>query len=182
MRRIIADFYFTVLMPLSLVVIVSLWNPIRIYCSVLISLRRAEKMRLARITTEPDSEDTTLYLAKWKKDQLERKRQAEKLILSFSGALSVFIAFTFVNDRIKLYIAGWTWQALSYAIAFCFIFALGMAFHYAGKRKWLKFSLCVLALLLAAAGAEHIYNQSTNTWHMLCPDCSEDDPNPPAPY
>jgi hypothetical protein len=111
-------------------------------------------------------------------EEKSRKNLVKRMIrFSASGVLAL-LALVFVRDGIKLIVIQGVWHVLQIAA-----FAAGgvsaiISGHYARERRWKRFALAVLAILLAAAAFEHFLHQVINTGRITCPNCEdEDDPN-----
>lgn len=169
MRKIIIDFYLTVLLPLFGIGVVSLWNSIRLYRSANRFISRAPKY------LEEHPEQNTPQFAEERKDEENRKRLAKRLIQISAGGVLALLALVLVGDGIKLEVIGLIWFLLRLISFVSFLVSFGMSWHYARKRQWIPFTLTVLAILLAAASTEHFIHQTINTERINCPDCSDDE-------
>jgi hypothetical protein len=171
MRKVMIDFYLTVLVPLLAVTIVSLWNSIRFYLSAKHQLSSAEN----EIKTQIAKGEVQVETAEWRESQINRKDLAKQLMrISFAGAF-VLVGFPFLSDAIKLNVMTGAWLILSVIGFLSFLYASIMAWICAQKRQWLNFFLAVCALLITAASTEHFFHQQLNAKQIMCPHCDEND-------
>lgn len=170
MRKIVLDFDLTILAPLILASLVWLWKSVRTHYSSKADYRACTEL----LTLDLDTKEIEETLER------KRKRQDEiwksKDLIRFSAvALVVLCTALFMPDGWKAVAAYGLWYMLSVASVFAVIFAILAAWDYAMKPDYLKFLIWVLAILMAAASAEHFYHQKINARHVTCPECSGDD-------
>jgi ABC-type uncharacterized transport system permease subunit len=90
-------------------------------------------------------------------------------------AFAALCAAMLMPDTWKAVAGYLLWTALLFASFVSFIIAISMAWHYAKKSDRMRFGICLLVMLLAAASAEHFFHQRMNAQHINCPHCGDDD-------
>jgi hypothetical protein len=163
MHKIVIDFDFTILAPLLVFLLIALWNAIQAY-------RWPTDKLLDRRPPQEETQERT----DWEYERRKEKRNAKTLIVVWAIALSLLCPLWLLNDRWKLEIAFQVWQVLRFFSFFAFLFATLMAWHYARRQERLKLIACLLAMLLIAASAEHLFHQTSNTGRIVCPGCDDD--------
>lgn len=157
MRKIVFDFDLTVLWPLILLFLVGLGRSIRTYIS-------------SKADCKACAEVLGMSLGAQEREEiLERKRTSQQqnwvskdLIRASAIALGACSGAVFMPDNWKILAAYFSWYFLSFASAALFIFAIVLAWDYAKKSDVVKFLICILVMLIAAASAEHFYHQKIN--------------------
>ncbi len=81
-------------------------------------------------------------------------------------------------DGFKVFVAEGLWDILYIISAVSFVVSIPAAWHYAKESNWLKFGICLLVMLMAAASTEHFVHQKINAGNVNCPHCSDDDDRP----
>lgn len=174
MRNLVLDFNLTILLPLILVVLGVLWNLVRTY----LEARSTYKAALKRIERPFDTREEEDEFLDWGSKRCTEWRNAKKSLRFPLVVLIVLCVLLWMPDVFKLSIAEGLWYILWMASAVSFIICIPMAWNYAKESNWLKFWLCLLALLMLAASAEHFFHQKLNADHVICPHCSDDDDRP----
>lgn len=176
MRKLVADFDWTVLGPLILLALIVLSSSLRTYFSARAYCKSA-KRRLA----EPFSDDEDRKaLLEQRGIRQQEKWNSERPIRFSLGALVILCAAMLTVDSWKMVIAYPVWDLLSYISGVAFIVAAVAAWHYAKKPNLVnivKLGICFLVMLMAAASAEHFFHQKINARHITCPECRDDDDN-----
>lgn len=175
MRKIIIDFYCTVLLPLSLLASAGFVASVRKFWMAERAILRDEEFLLERATDPNGDEDAERYLAEWREDKDNTKSKSKPLIQLSGGALLAFIAFAFFDDETKMFLIEQVWGVLEFAAVFALLASFATAWHYAQSRHKWKFALAILSILLATASAEHFMHQKANTERVVCPNCDDSD-------
>jgi hypothetical protein len=164
MRTLAFDFDFTILAPLIVFLLITLWNSIQAY------RWPTEELHERR----PFLEQTKEY-ADWEWERQEEKRKAKTLIwVSAIGLVLVCGAWP-ISDKWKVFLAHQAWSGLQIISILAFFFATWMAWGYARRQKRLQLIVCLLAMLVTAASSEHFSHQTINTGRIVCPHCGNDD-------
>lgn len=174
MRNLVLDFDLTVLLPLILVSLGVLWNSVRIY----LEARSDYKATLKRIEMPFDTREEEDEFLEWGSKRCAKLQEAKKSPRLPAIVLIVLCALLWMPGVFTVSIAEGLWSILWFASVISFIVAIPMAWHYAKESNWLKFWVCLLAMLMLVASAEHFYHQKTNARHVVCPHCSDDDDRP----
>jgi hypothetical protein len=165
-RKLVLDFDVTVLLPLILFVLVVLWNVIQVY--------RWPSEELYDRKPFDEGEE----LVNWRRERRNERDKAKRFIWFFAIALGVLCGVMFSPGRWKIEFAYPLWDSLWLVSAIAFVILIPTAWHYARKLDWLRLIACLLAMLMAAASAEHFFHQKINARHVSCPYCSDDDDRP----
>lgn len=175
MRKLVIDFDLTVLFPLILVALGVLWNSVRRYWES----RSDCKAALRRIEKPFDTREEGEEFFEWGSKRCAEWREDKKSLWFPSIALIALCALMFMPDGFKVFVAEGFWSIAWMVSGLCFIVCIPMAWHYAKELEWLKFGICLLAMLMAAASAEHLVHQKFNAHHVNCPHCGDDDDDQP---
>jgi hypothetical protein len=173
-RNLVLDFNLTVLLPLILVVLGVLWNLVRTY----VEARSTYKTTLKRIERPFDTREEEDEFLEWGSKRCTEWRKARNCLWFPSVVLIALCALLWMPGVFTVSIAEGLWSILWFASVISFIVAIPMAWHYAKEFDWLKFGICLLAMLMLAASAEHFFHQKINARHVICPHCSDDDDRP----
>lgn len=154
-----------------MVVLGVLWNLVRTY----LEARSDCKAALKRIDRPFDTQEEGEDFLEWGSKRCTESRKAKKSLLIPAIVLVVLCALFWMPGGFTISIAELSWIILLYASELSFIICIPMAWHYAKESNWLKFWMCLLALLMLAASTEHFFHQRINARHVNCPHCSDDD-------
>jgi hypothetical protein len=171
MQKIVLDLYATVLIPLAAVAAVIFVRSLFEYRLAVRNLKYAEKT----IRPQMQAGEISAERLDWWKEQDSNRSTFKELILFSSAGLAAFGLFVLLGSPIKVWIAFLLWRGLLFVSATACLAAIPMACHYALKWQGIKLGLCILAILMGAACAEHCSHQSLNARHIACPDCSDED-------
>ena len=172
MRKIIIDFYLIVLLPLLGVGLISLWNSFRLYRSACRFVSRAPQY----LRNHPEQQ--TYGFVQELEQEKSKKDLAKRLIRFSASGVFALLVLVFVGDGIKLTVIRAIWYALEISAFASIVISATASWHYARERRWKRFSLAVLAILLSAAATEHFAHQEMNTGRNTCPNCENAaDPN-----
>ena len=174
MRNLVIDFDLTVLCPLLLLSAIALWSSGRAFLSARVSCRASIK----RIERPFETKEAVEEFVEWGRSRCADMREYRKLVGLFVGVVVVLCAAMWMPDRWKIELAYPVWDVLWFASWMSFIITIFVAWHYAEKSDWLRFGICLLAMLMAAASTEHFDHQRMNARHVACPHCSDDDDRP----
>lgn len=174
MHKIAIDFDLTVLLPLILVASGVFWNSFRKY----MESRSAYKVSLKRIEAPFDTREEEDQFLEWGSKQCTKWRNDRKSLWLPSIALALLCGSMLMPDGFKTSVGEGLWYILWFVCVVSFITCIPMAWHYAKEFNWLKFAICLLAMLMLAASAEHFFHQKINARHVNCPHCSDDDDQP----
>lgn len=174
MRNLVIDFDLTVLLPLILLALGVLWNSVRTY----LESRSDYKASLKRLGMPFNSREEEDEFLEWGSKRCAEWRKDKKFLWFPSIALVVLCALLWMPGVFTVSIAEGLWSILWFVSAVSFIICIPMAWHYAKELDWLKFGICLLAMLIAVASAEHFFHQRINARHVICPHCSDDDDRP----
>lgn len=165
------DFDLTILCPLILFASVVLLISVRAY----FPSRKDCKAAAERIKGEFRTKEEGEELLEWGRGRCKEMREAKDFIWLSGIALLILCPIMLMADSWKVFTAYWLWSALSVASTVSFIVTIPVAWHYAKKSDWLRFGVCLLVMLMAAASTEHFFHQKINARHVTCPHCSDDD-------
>lgn len=171
MRKLAIDFDLTVLFPLMLVALGVFWNSFRRYWES----RSYYRASLKRIEKPFDSREEEDEFIEWGSYRCTEWRKDRRSLRFPSIALIVLCVLMFMPNGFKVLAGEGIWYILSLASAVSFIICIPMAWHYAKELDWLKLGMCLLAMLMAAASAEHFIHQKDNAHHAICPHCGDYD-------
>jgi hypothetical protein len=174
MHKIAIDFDLTVLLPLILVASGVLWNSVR-RC---LDSRSDCKAALIRIKKPFDTREEGEEFLEWGTKRCAEWREAKRVIWFPPIALALLCGSMLMPDGFKTSVGEGLWYILCRVGMVCFIVCIPMAWHYAKEFDWLKFAICLLAMLMLAGSAEHFFYQNINARHVNCPHCSDDDDQP----
>lgn len=106
----------------------------------------------------------------------ERKEKwnARRVIWLSCAALVVLFCLLFIPDEWKAVAAYQFWSVLWFINAVSVLIGIAVGWHYARKANWFHLGLCVLLVLMMLASLEHVFHQSINARHLMCPDCAND--------
>lgn len=175
MRKLVLDFDVTVLVPLILVAIGVLWNSVRRYWES----RSDYRASLKRIERPFDSREDEDEFLEWGSKRCTEWRKDRRLLWLTSIVFVAICALMMAPDGFKVSVAEGFWSLMWFVGAASFIICIPMAWHYSKESDWLKFGICLLAMLIAAASAEHFLHQKDNAHHVNCPHCGDDDDDQP---
>jgi hypothetical protein len=170
-RKLVIDFDSTVLFPLIAVALGVLWNSFRRYWES----RSDCKAALKRIEKPFDTREEGEEFFEWGSKRCAEWRKNRKSLWFPSVALIVLCAVVMMPDGFKVFVGEGLWYILGVGSLVSFVICIPMAWHYAKESDWLKLGMCLLAMLVAAASAEHFIHQKENAHHVICPHCSDDD-------
>lgn len=173
MRKIVLDFDLTILAPLILTALVVLWKAVRKWFSSKADYRACVELLALPLESKEEIEETL----ERKRERQQEIRQSKDVLWFSSVALVVLCAAWLIPDSWKVLAGYFVWYVLSLAGPIAIIFAILAAWDYAMKPNLIKFVVCILAILMAAASTEHFYHQKINANHVICPNCSESDDN-----
>jgi hypothetical protein len=173
-RKLVIDFDLTFILPLILLALGVFLNSFRRYWES----RSYYRASLKRIEKPFDSPEDEHQFLEWASERCTKWRKDRKLLWLPSIALVVFCALMLMPDGFKIFLAEGLWKLLFMISAVSFVVSIPAAWHYAKGFNWLKFGICLLVMLLAAASAEHFIHQNINARHVNCPRCSDDDDEP----
>jgi hypothetical protein len=173
MRKIIEDFYLTVLFPLALVVVVSLVFPVRNFVSALVELKRADQWKKTR--PEPYTDQEMSEFAEFRENKKRAIKTSGLLALIWSVSLVGLYGFSLLPNSAKLTVTQGFWTVFGYASVGLFLAGIATTCYYVYRQVWIKFAISLIVVLLAAACAEHFVHLSVNTEHILCPHCDDAD-------
>lgn len=157
MRKLVVDFDLIVLWPSIAFALIVFATSLRTYLSP--SAGYWEAIR--------NGED----IAEWRRNQ---KSQVKDLLWISAVALLILVAIMLMSDTLKLGVAYLTWDVLEFLSVGALILAAIAAWGYAEKQQRLKLLACLLAMLMAAASAEHFFHQKHNATHAMCPHCNDE--------
>ncbi|MDR3797023.1 MAG: hypothetical protein P4K93_02650 [Terracidiphilus sp.] len=175
MRSLVIDFDLAVLLPLILLASGVLWNSVR-RC---LDSRSDCKAALIRIEKPFDTREEGEEFLEWGSKRCAEWHDAKRFIWFPSIALVLLCALMLTPGVFKVEIAEGLWYLLCLVSVVSFVICIPMAWHYAKELDWLKFGICLLAMLMLAASAEHFMHQKINARHVNCPHCGDDDDDQP---
>lgn len=170
MRKIIFDFYFTALVPFSVVAIVCMCR------SAYISIKESLGLyRLKTVWANSPGDYNREACAELRQETEKTIREERQKALLWAGIMALFCGFTFLNNTMKLSLIQPFWIVFGYLSLALFIGGVGASCYYAFKREWKKFVLAAVIMLLASACTEHFLHLRFDTEHALCPHCDDSD-------
>jgi len=170
MRNLVLDFEFTVLGPLMMLVLGSLWHASRQHLAAKRALRNVEPT----IINQAQSGSLDVGLVEILNQNQRAKWQSADWLQYSICALVFLVVAMGIPDPWKLRTAYLAWKVLWLASTASLIAAIPSAWHYAKKADWPKVGLCLLITVLAATSAKHFFYQSINADHAICPHCKDD--------
>lgn len=174
MRNLVIDFDVTILWPLILLALFVLGSSVRTYIKSSADCKASMERIKGTFSTREEGE----ALLEWGRSRCKEQRDSKYFIVVSASSLGVFCAAMLMADSWKVFIAYQLWFALSFVSTASFIVTIPMAWHYAKKSDWLKVGICLLAMLMTAASAEHFFHQRINAGHVVCPGCSDENDRP----
>lgn len=171
MRNLVIDFELTILFPLILLALIVFWIQFRAYLSARSDCKAATKRLKGSFGTREEGEECLA----WGTSRYRDKRRARQLAVFLACALVVLCAVIFLPESWKADAAFLSFSLMFFVSTISFLIAIPVAWQYAEKSDWLKLGICLLAMLMAAASAEHFSHQQTNARHITCPHCNNDD-------
>jgi len=176
MKKIIYDFYLTVLIPLSILAASGFIASLRGFWLARQSILVNEDYWLEKATA-PGADDAVIAEAeKWRNETEGEKRRFRDLMRLSGAALLVFAIFIFLGNDWKIILIGLAWNVLGVASLIAAVISFAMAWHYAKNEKRLFFALAVGCLVLSAASGVYFVHQKWNTNRITCGgDCDDSD-------
>jgi formate hydrogenlyase subunit 3/multisubunit Na+/H+ antiporter MnhD subunit len=139
MRSTVWDFDSTIIFPLFVIALVSLWNAVRLF--------REEK----RFGNKPEAEG------------------AKRLIQVSSMSTVILFGLFFTGDFFKIGLLSGVSELMGLVGMVAVAYYGARAWESARERKWLAFGMCVVAILLATSSVVHFLHQNMNTERILGP-------------
>jgi len=173
-RNLVIDFDLTIIWPLILLALFFLVNSVFMYIKSSADCKAAMRRIKGTFSTREEGEE----FLEWGRSRCGEQRDYKYFIVVSASALGVLCAAMLMADSWKVFIAYQLWFALSFVSTVSFIVTIPTAWHYAKKSEWLKAGICLLAMLMAAACAEHFFHQRINAGHVVCPGCSDENDRP----
>jgi len=171
MRSLVRDFDLTILWPLIAISAIAIVQFARAYITKRSAFRHIERNFEREVRAGAVGVDT-LDL----RDEVRRsKSRIGYILLASSVVLCALVCVLLMGDIWKLHVAYRMWNLLWIVSSISVVVALVMAWLCAKESNWSGLGICLLAILMAVASAEHFFHQTVNSGRITCPRCSDDD-------